>query len=302
MIVVTDHGHMAQKGFGHGFQSPDETATFVIADGPDFRDGYINPKYAIVDTTPTVVSLFGGTPLSGSDGVPLTTLGGSDVDPVDLKQALEDAIATNDFPPFVTGVSLGLRTIFATIPYYVYMFGNDLGAGLPSVILVPVKILFDGLYVATNVPAQIVALLTGVTGARIFPLLPPAPPVFPPAEDATLPDSALLVCGPGGAPGSAAESWCGAGSAHGLQLSSCQRVIGVVSGRRSGRFRGLSASGVASCHPASCCVPPPLVSGGKLRSPEARGGTCDTRRDTRRPTQTVSRDRRRARPVGRGRW
>ena len=134
-------------------------------------DTYINPKYAIVDTTPTVVSLFGGTPLSGSDGVPLTTLGGSDVDPVDLKQALEDAIATNDFPPFVTGVSLGLRTIFATIPYYVYMFGNDLGAGLPSVILVPVKILFDGLYVATNVPAQIVALLTGVTGARIFPII-----------------------------------------------------------------------------------------------------------------------------------
>ena len=39
------------------------------------------------------------------------------------------------------------------------------------------KILFDGLYVITNVPAQIVAFLTGVTGARIFPLLPPAPRV-----------------------------------------------------------------------------------------------------------------------------
>ena len=36
VIVVTDHGHQPQKGFGHGFQSPDETATFVIADGPDF--------------------------------------------------------------------------------------------------------------------------------------------------------------------------------------------------------------------------------------------------------------------------
>ena len=113
VIVVTDHGHMAQKGFGHGFQSPDETATFVIADGPDFRDGYINPKYAIVDTTPTVVSLFGGTPLSGSDGVPLTTLGGSDVDPVDLKQALEDAIAHERLSPLrhrcVSGPAHDLR-------------------------------------------------------------------------------------------------------------------------------------------------------------------------------------------------
>ena len=62
MIVVTDHGHQPQLGFGHGFQSPDETSTFVIADGPDFQDGYINLQYEIVDTTPTVMSLFGGTP------------------------------------------------------------------------------------------------------------------------------------------------------------------------------------------------------------------------------------------------
>ena len=107
VIVVTDHGHMAPKGFGHGFQSPDETATFVIADGPNFKDGYVNLQYQIVDTTPTVVSLFGGTPRAGSDGVPLTTLGGSDVHPADLKQALEDAIAANDYPDFVTGVALG---------------------------------------------------------------------------------------------------------------------------------------------------------------------------------------------------
>ena len=56
VIVVTDHGHQPQQGFGHGFQSPDETATFVIADGPAFRDGYINLQYEIVDTTPTVVT------------------------------------------------------------------------------------------------------------------------------------------------------------------------------------------------------------------------------------------------------
>ncbi len=71
-------------------------------------------------------------------------------------------------------------------------------------------------HVATNVPAQIVALLTGVTGvtgASIFPLLPPAPPVFPPTEEATRLDSTILVCDRGGAPGSVAESWCGVGSA-----------------------------------------------------------------------------------------
>ena len=211
VIVVTDHGHQPQQGFGHGFQSPDETSTFVIADGPDFGDGLINLQYEIVDTTPTVMSLFGGTPRAGSDGVPLTTLDGSDVDPVDLHQALNDAIAMNGYPDIVTNVALGLRTIFATVPYYVYMLGNDIGGGLPEIILLPVQLAFDALYVVTNVPAQIVARLTGVTGASIFPLLPPEPPVFPPAEEATLPDSARLVCS--GAPGSAAELSCGAGSA-----------------------------------------------------------------------------------------
>ena len=132
VIVVTDHGHQPQQGFGHGFQSPDETSTFVIADGPDFGDGLMNLQYEIVDTTPTVMSLFGGTPRAGSDGVPLTTLDGSDVDPVDLHQALNDAIAMNGYPDIVTNVALGLRTIFATVPYYVYMLGNDIGGGLPG--------------------------------------------------------------------------------------------------------------------------------------------------------------------------
>jgi hypothetical protein len=137
-------------------------------------------------------------------------LAGTDVHPVDLKKALNDAIAMNGPPDFVTNVALGLRTIFATVPYYVYTFGNDISAGLPSFLLVPVQILFDGLYVATNVPAQIVALLTGVSGARIFPLLPPAPPMFPPADGTTLLDFAGLVCE--GAPGTDAEPLCGAAS------------------------------------------------------------------------------------------
>jgi hypothetical protein len=182
IIMVTDHGHQPQKGFGHGFQSPDETETFVIASGPAFKDGYINLQYEIVDTTPTVVSLFGGTPKPGSDGVTLMSLSGSDVGPLNQTQlvdALREQIASNKSPDIFTEIRLGARTIFATIPYLVY---TELGS---------IPILGDLLYVVTNIPAQIVAFLTGVQGASIFPLLPPPPPSFAPEN------SALQVdCGP----------------------------------------------------------------------------------------------------------
>lgn len=208
VIVVTDHGHQPQVGFGHGFQSPDETATFVIANGSAFAPGDVNSDYEIVDTTPTVVSLFGGTPRPGSDGVPLTSLGGGSTHPNDVKEALLAAIAQNDYPDLVTNLSLGIRTIFATIPYYVYTFGNDSAAGLPRFLVVPVKVFFDGLYVITNVPAQVVAFLTGVSGARIFPILPPAQPMFPPSEGATM--LSALACGSGSS--IPADAWCGAES------------------------------------------------------------------------------------------
>ena len=32
IITTTDHGHQPQAGFGHGFQSPDETASWIIYD------------------------------------------------------------------------------------------------------------------------------------------------------------------------------------------------------------------------------------------------------------------------------
>jgi hypothetical protein len=183
IMVVTDHGHQPQQGFGHGFQSPDETETFVIAYGSAFKDGNINLQYEIVDTTPTVVSLFGGTPRPGSDGVPLTSLAGSDVDPGDfdaLLVALKEQIASNKSPDPLTDLALSLRTIFATIPYLVY---EEFGS---------VPILGDLLYVVTNIPAQIVAYLTGVQGASIFPLLPPEPPSFPSEGD----DLTTVQCGP----------------------------------------------------------------------------------------------------------
>ena len=85
VIVVTDHGHQPQQGFGHGFQSPDETTTFVIADGPQFGDSMFNPDYEIVDVTPTVLNLFGAPQGARFDGVPLTSLRGSDSDPLTRK-------------------------------------------------------------------------------------------------------------------------------------------------------------------------------------------------------------------------
>ena len=198
VIVVTDHGHQPQQGFGHGFQTPDETATFVIANGPGFNEGYVNPDYEIIDTTPTVLTLFGAPVPTNLDGVSLTTLG-TGTQPADLHQALKDMIATNHSPDFFTDVALSLRTIFATIPYYVWTLNND-GT-------IPIPILGDLLYVATNVPAQLIALLTGVTGASIFPLLPPGPPSWPGQEEPFAPDTAILACS--SSQGSAALSLCG---------------------------------------------------------------------------------------------
>ncbi|BBY83105.1 alkaline phosphatase family protein [Mycolicibacterium pulveris] len=208
ILVVTDHGHQPQQGFGHGFQSPSETETFVIARGSAFQDGFMNLQYEIVDTTPTVLTLFGATTPDHFDGVSLTTLGSSDVDPVDLHQALLDAIAMNGYPDIITDIALGVRTIFTSIPYFVYNFTYDtigqlqaiadqdmfLVSALAGLAIVPVQLLGNLLYVATNIPAQIVARLTGVTGNSIFPLIPPPPSTWPP-EQTYVPDLATLACG-----------------------------------------------------------------------------------------------------------
>ena len=219
ILVVTDHGHQPQQGFGHGFQSPDETSTFVIAENPNlFAAGAINLKYQIVDVTPTVMTLFGGIPSTDSDGVSLTTLGSSDVFPVNddeaLRGALQDAIAMYGYPDIGTNIALGVRTIAATVPYIVYGLTESLTAGLQQIVdqeiflisplaalaIVPVRLIGNLTYVVTNVVAQIVARLTGVTGASIFPLWPPAPPsVESPMDTAQLcegdSEAALPACG-----------------------------------------------------------------------------------------------------------
>ncbi|QZT65576.1 alkaline phosphatase family protein [Mycolicibacterium austroafricanum] len=217
IIMVTDHGHQAQKGLGHGFQSPDETSTFVIASNPElFGEGVINLEYSIVDVTPTVLSLFGFEPAEDADGVPLTDLDDADVTPVDndaaLRGALLDIIGKYGYPDIGTTLALGARTIFASVPYYVDILTTDITDSLQAIadagiflisplaqlLIVPVKFVGDLAYVATNFVAQIVARLTGVTGASIFPLWPPAPPAFPESpEELSTPDLVALVCSDG---------------------------------------------------------------------------------------------------------
>jgi hypothetical protein len=167
VIVVTDHGHQPQQGFGHGFQSPRETATFVIVDGPQFGDSRFNPNYSIVDTTPTVLALFGAPQPTNLDGVPLQSLHGSDsaqLTQAELQEVLAAQFASSDFPNIFVNTALSLRTIVAFLPYIVH--GQDLPAPLGDI-----------LWVATNVPAQVVAWATGIQGASLLPILPPPPAI-----------------------------------------------------------------------------------------------------------------------------
>ncbi len=213
IVLVTDHGHQPQRGLGHGFQSPDETETFVIVNGPGFTPGAINLQYQIVDVTPTVVTLFGGTPRA-TQGTSMTELT-NNVIPINndaaLREALQDLISKNGYPDTVTNIALGVRTIFTSIPYFLVDIVDGIVGGIKSVAAqnIPIVSLLAGLavgpvafigdlgYVATNFVAQVVARITGVTGASIYPFWPPAAPDFPsytpPAPPSML--VGLQVCG-----------------------------------------------------------------------------------------------------------
>jgi hypothetical protein len=107
-----------------------------------------------------------------------------------LKQALTDAIAMYGYPDVVTNVSLDLRTIVGFVPYFVYTVFNGLTADMSGPLKLPIQFIGALLYQAVNIPAQIIARLTGVTGNQIIPPdlwpyttvpgiqpLPPAPAV-----------------------------------------------------------------------------------------------------------------------------
>ncbi|MEV6098910.1 alkaline phosphatase family protein [Nocardia sp. NPDC051981] len=74
ILVTTDHGHKPEGG--HGGQSAYETASFMIARGPDFAAGAQNNGYTLADITPTVLDLLGAPADPNSDGRSVR-LGGS---------------------------------------------------------------------------------------------------------------------------------------------------------------------------------------------------------------------------------
>lgn len=193
VIVTTDHGHQQSVGFGHGFQSPNETSSFVMyRDGEPGDDGVQNLGYQNTDITPTIVKLFGAPERGDFDGVPLGDKSTGIVDPVDLKQALNDAINFAGYPNIGTDIALGARTIFASIPYFLNGFVESITgqlqgivdqdifllSGLAGVTEFLVQITGDVLVAATQAIARVVAYLTG--SGTIAPTTPPLP--VPPAN------------------------------------------------------------------------------------------------------------------------
>ncbi len=192
IIITTDHGHQQSLGFGHGFQSPNETSQFVIFDqaGHHATDGSQNLNYSIADITPTILSLFGVPMRSDFDGVSMAndpTILNSIVTPVDLKQALTDAIAMYGYPNIGNDLALGLRTVVATVPYVIDGWVGDIDKFLQGIVDQDIFLIsdlaqfaqevndfFGGLSVdALQLVAHGVAYLTG--SGTIEPTDPPLP-------------------------------------------------------------------------------------------------------------------------------
>ncbi|KAA0111408.1 phosphodiesterase [Mycolicibacterium sp. P1-5] len=181
VLVTTDHGQVPWPTIrigsdmrAHGFQTPWETTTFVIANGAGFTAGAINNTYLNIDVTPTVSALFGLAPEPYSQGKPLMERAANDYKPVvagqaALNQALTDAIDMYGYPDIATNAALVVRTIAATIPYVVYTLFNGLTADMSSPLKLPIQFVGAVLYQLANIPAQIIARLTGVTGNEIIP-------------------------------------------------------------------------------------------------------------------------------------
>ncbi|WP_046301065.1 alkaline phosphatase family protein [Mycobacterium sp. UM_Kg27] len=206
IIITTDHGHQMSLGFGHGFQSPNETTQFVIFDqaGDNATDGSQNLNYSIADITPTILQLFGVPLRSDFDGSPMFTdpsIVNSIVSPVDLKQSLTDAIAMYGYPNIGNDLALGLRTVVATIPYLLNGVVADIDKFLQGIVDQDIFLIsglaqaaqqvndfFGGLSVdALQLMARGVAYLTGA--GVIQPTDAPLPP--PGGSEATIIESLL---------------------------------------------------------------------------------------------------------------
>ena len=206
VITTTDHGHQPQAGFGHGFQSPAETSSFVIFDleGNDTDDGLQNLGYSNADITPTIVNRFGIAQRSDFDGVPLQNKADSVVAPTDLKQSLTDALAIYGYPDSITDLALSVRTVFGAIPYFLDGFVVEITGALQSVVEQEIFLISTLAQVAefavdfiggalvgvTQAIAGVVARLTG--SGVIAPTDPPLPPADSVAVPVLLPTAVLV--------------------------------------------------------------------------------------------------------------
>ena len=196
VISTTDHGHQPQAGFGHGFQSPNETASWIIYDleGDDTDDGRQNLGYSNTDVTPTIVNLFGINQRSDFDGVPLLEKFTGIVAPTDRKQSLTDALGMYGYPQAAIDFALSVRTIVGAVPYFLNGFVEDITGFLQGVVdqeifLIStlaqvaefaVGVIGGALVDVTQVIAGVVARLTG-SG-----VIPPTDPPLPPPSGASL--------------------------------------------------------------------------------------------------------------------
>lgn len=207
VITTTDHGHQPQVGFGHGFQTPNETASWVIFDveGDDTNDGLQNLGYSNTDITPTIVELFSIEQRPDFDGEPLQEKLTGIVAPTDRKQSLTDALAIYGYPDSITDFALSVRTVFGAVPYFLNIFVEDITGFLQGVVEQEIFLISTLAQVAefavgflggalvdvTQVIAGVVARLTG-SGA-----IPPTdPPLPPPAGSVRVPvllPAAVLV-------------------------------------------------------------------------------------------------------------
>ncbi len=202
IITTTDHGHQPQAGFGHGFQSPDETASWIIYDreGDDTDDGRQNLGYSNTDITPSIVSLFGISQRSDFDGVSMDFKVPGIVAPTDRKQSLTDALAMYGYPQAAVDFALSVRTIVGAVPYFLNGFVEDITGFLQGVVDQEIFLISTLAQVAefavgfiggalvdvTQVIAGVVARLTG-SG-----VIPPTDPPLPPPTSASLSPAAAV--------------------------------------------------------------------------------------------------------------
>jgi hypothetical protein len=111
-------------------------------------------------------------PLPYMPGAPLTSpvFEGSYVNPdVNLFSVLSADFAAQGYPDPLTNATLVSRTLVTSVPYLAYDPIASMVHSVPGFLQVPASWVGAGIYQSLNIPAQIWARLTGVTGNKIIP-------------------------------------------------------------------------------------------------------------------------------------